>query len=88
MYFTGTVAILLAAATAAIAVPLEGTGSTLHLLLARTARYDASCDRKIPGSEKTYKEKVQQAFTDASQMALVTQEGKDSKGNAFTESTA
>lgn len=71
----------------ASALPLDESG-TLHQLVARTARYDPSCDRKIPGSDKTYKEKVQNAFTDASELASTTQNGKDSNGNSFTESTA
>ncbi|KAK7909013.1 SGNH hydrolase [Apiospora marii] len=88
MHFTQRSALLLTGVTAALALPLEGSGSTLNHLVARTARYDQSCSRKIPGSDKTYESKVRTAFTDASQLALVTQEGQDSNGNAFTESTA
>lgn len=88
MHFTKRTALLLAGVTAVVALPLEESKSNLHRLFTRTARYDASCDRKIPSSDKTYKQKVELAFTDASQLALWTQQGKDSKGNAFTESTA
>ncbi|KAK8130590.1 hypothetical protein PG999_002970 [Apiospora kogelbergensis] len=88
MYFTQRTLLLVAGATATLALPLEESGSTLHKLVARTARYDPSCSRNIPGSDKTYETKARQAFTDASQLALTTQEGKDSNGNAFTESSA
>lgn len=37
---------------------------------------------------RLYRNKLEQAFLDASQLALVTQESKDGLGNAFTESTA
>jgi hypothetical protein len=69
------------------AMPLEV--STLHRLATRGAKYQSSCDRKIPnGDGKTYKEKAQKAFADANSLAQYTQNGQDSKGNAFTESTA
>lgn len=88
MHFTQNTVLLLAGVTKALALPLDGPGSSVHQLLARTARYDQSCSRNIPNSDKTYESKVRTAITDASQLALVTQEGKDSEGNAFTESTA
>ncbi|CAG8961996.1 hypothetical protein HYFRA_00014104 [Hymenoscyphus fraxineus] len=77
----------LAAAIAVSAIPLDES-STLHRLVSRGAQYDTSCDRKIPGSDKTYKEKAQTALGDAGKLAQNTQNGKDLKGNAFTESTA
>lgn len=88
MNFSKRSILLLVGATVAVALPLDEPKSSLHRLVPRTARYDKSCERKIPNSDKTYREKVGQAFTDASQLALWTQQGKDSNGNAFTESTA
>lgn len=87
MHFTKSSICLLAGATAVAAIPLEA--STLHRLVARGARYDTSCDRKIPnGDGKTYKDKAQSAFGDANTLAQYSQTGEDSKKNAFTESTA
>jgi hypothetical protein len=87
MHFTKGSLFLLAGATAVAAIPLED--STLHRLVARGARYHSSCDRKIPnGDGKTYKDKAQKAFGDANTLAQYSQSGKDSKNNAFTESTA
>ncbi|KAF2854224.1 hypothetical protein T440DRAFT_388707 [Plenodomus tracheiphilus IPT5] len=88
MYFTKSSVMLLVGVTAAAALPLEDSKSTLHRLAARGARYSPSCDRKIPNRDITYIEKARKAFTDASQLASFTQAGKDSNGNAFTESTA
>lgn len=72
---------VLAGVGVALAAPLN----ELHR---RGARWDQSCERTIPNSGNTYRVKAAQAFTDASQMALETQQSTDSNGNAFTESTA
>jgi hypothetical protein len=88
MYSTKEVALLLAGAIATIAFPLEESKSILHQLRRRGLSYDASCNRKIPGSDKLYKDKVQTAFVDAGSLAHWTKQGKDSNENAFTESTA
>lgn len=88
MYFAKGVILLLAEALVTLAIPMEESRTTLHRLSRRGVSYDASCDRKISGSNNTYKSKVQTAFGDAGQLAQWTQQGKDSKGNAFTESTA
>lgn len=88
MYFAKELVLLLAGSLATTAFPMEESRTTLHQLSRRGVSYDASCDRKISGSDKVYKDKVQTAFADAGQLAQWTQQGKDSKGNAFTESTA
>ncbi|KAF3015289.1 hypothetical protein E8E14_007472 [Neopestalotiopsis sp. 37M] len=88
MYFAKELVLLLAGSLATTAFPMEESETTLHQLSRRGVSYDASCDRKISGSDKVYKDKVQTAFADAGQLAQWTQQGKDSKGNAFTESTA
>lgn len=88
MHFTNKTAVLLASITAATAFPLEESTGNLHHLFGRSAIYDASCDRDPFNTGKTFKQKVTQAFTDATEMARITQTGLDSKGNAFTESTA
>ena len=87
LYLSQKATLLLASIAAVTAIPLEDKSST-HRLFARTANWDASCDRTIPGGSESYKTKGQRAFTDASQLAYWTQLGKDSHGNAFTESTA
>jgi len=88
MHFTKNSIYLLMGATAASAIPLDG--STFHRLAARGVKYQASCDRKIPNGDgkTTYKDKANKAFGDAGTLAQYTQQGKDSNGNAFIDSTA
>ncbi|KAI0405282.1 hypothetical protein F4802DRAFT_597409 [Xylaria palmicola] len=90
MHYTESIAamLLLAGSTSAVALPGGQVNGGLHHLFARGTNYDASCDRKIPGSDKIFKDKISKAFGDAGALALATQTGEDSKGNAFTESTA
>ncbi|KAI0855745.1 hypothetical protein F4860DRAFT_529995 [Xylaria cubensis] len=83
-----SVILLLAGSTSAVALPSGQFAGDLHHLFARGEAYDASCNRKIPGTNKLYKDKISTAFADAGALALAAQNGKDSKGNAFTESTA
>lgn len=55
-------ALLLAGVAAVMAAPLDEPESK-HRLFARGAKWHASCDRKIPGSDETMKTKAQRAFT-------------------------
>lgn len=88
MHFTKNSIYLLIGATAASAIPLDG--STFYRLAARGANYQKSCNRVIPNGDgkTTYEDKATKAFGDAGALSQWTQTGKDSQGNAFTESTA
>ncbi|KAJ2985357.1 hypothetical protein NUW58_g5577 [Xylaria curta] len=90
MRYTESMAVmlLLAGSTPAVALPAEQLNRGLHHLFARGENYDASCDRKIPGTDNLFKNKISTAFADVGTLALVAQNGKDSNGNSFTESTA
>ncbi|KAK8109233.1 hypothetical protein PG984_015034 [Apiospora sp. TS-2023a] len=88
MRYTQTAPLLLAGVTAAFALPLEGTGETMHEIVAREVRYDQSCSRKIPGTDKTYEPKARKALSDATQLALVALEGYNLEVNGFAESSA
>ena len=87
MHLSQRAVLLLAGSAAVLAAPLEEAKSK-HRLFGRTANWDPSCDRNIPGTDEKMQTKGERAFTDASQLAYWTQLGKDSDGNAFTESTA
>ncbi|KAK8057100.1 hypothetical protein PG996_011037 [Apiospora saccharicola] len=88
MRFAQTAPLLFTGATAALALPLGSTGDTMHEIVAREARYDQSCSRKIPGTDKTYEPKARKALSDATQLALVALEGYNLEVNGFAESSA